>query len=181
MSSAGSPMRVGIVGCGSFGRHAYALNVVDHPDVRLTALCDVDPSRTEALVREVFDEQNRKPRPSVFIDYREMIDKTELDVVMVATLADVRPAVTVAALRAGAHVLAAKPMAPSLEEAEEMLRAAEEADRMLMVGYNFRFRVTRGQRAHVGSALYQRAFGRRVAGQHGRSRHRPGCLVPGLP
>jgi predicted dehydrogenase len=48
--------------------------------------------------------------------------------------------VTVAALNAGAHVLAAKPMAPSLGEAEEMLRTAKQRGRLLMVGYNFRFR-----------------------------------------
>ena len=164
MKKADSPLRVGIVGCGSFGRHAYADNVVDHPDVRLSALCDVDRCRTDEMVRELFDEQNRKPRPSVYLDYREMVDQEELDAVMVGTLADVRPAATVAALKAGAHVLAAKPMSPSLAQAEEMLRAAEEADRIMMVGYNFRFRDD-AQAMHrfiqsggIGKPLFARAW-----------------------
>ena len=69
-----------------------------------------------------------------------MVDQESLNVVMVGTMADVRPRVAIYALTAGAHVLAAKPMAPSLAEAEEMLRTAKEMDRILMVGYNFRFR-----------------------------------------
>jgi predicted dehydrogenase len=69
-----------------------------------------------------------------------MIQQESLDIVMVATMADIRPRVTIAALNSGAHVLAAKPMAQSLAEAEEMLQVAEQTDRLLMIGYNFRFR-----------------------------------------
>ncbi len=140
MNNASCPLRVGVVGCGSFGRNAYARNVVDSPDTYLIALCDVDRERAEAVGREFFDDQNLKPCPTIYTDYKEMINQQSLDVVMVGTMADVRPRVTVAALHSGAHVLAAKPMAPSLAEAEEMLQAAERTDRILMVGYNFRFR-----------------------------------------
>ncbi|MSS73930.1 MAG: Gfo/Idh/MocA family oxidoreductase [Candidatus Latescibacteria bacterium] len=140
MNKTRSPLRVGIVGCGSFGRKTYAYGVAEHPGAVVTALCDVERGRAEALARELSEERGTSPRPGVYEDYRPMIEQEPLDVVMVGTLADVRPAVTLAALNAGAHVLAAKPMAPSLGEAEEMLRTAKQVNRLLMVGYNFRFR-----------------------------------------
>ena len=133
-------LRVGVVGCGGFGRNAYIDNVVENPDASLVALCDIDIEQAETAAREVFDEGGREPRPTLYTDYKAMIDQESLNVVMVGTMADVRPRVAIHALSAGAHVLAAKPMAPSLAEAEEMLQKAKEVDRTLMVGYNFRFR-----------------------------------------
>ena len=140
MNNVSRPLRVGVVGCGSFGRHAYSDNVVDHPDANLIAVCDVDEERAETVARELFEAHPQRPRAATHTDYQEMFDQESLDVVMVGTMADIRPTVTIAALKSGAHVLAAKPMAPSLADAEAMLQAAEQADRMLMVGYNFRFR-----------------------------------------
>ncbi len=133
-------LRVGVVGCGGFGRSAYINNVVENRDASLVALCDIDLEQAEMAAREVFDERGRKARPALYADYKAMIDQESLDVVMVGTMADVRPRVAIYALNAGVHVLAAKPMAPSLAEGEEMLQRAKEVDRILMVGYNFRFR-----------------------------------------
>ena len=36
MNNVSRPLRVGVVGCGSFGRHAYSDNVVNHPDANLS-------------------------------------------------------------------------------------------------------------------------------------------------
>ena len=140
MTDRSQPLRVGVVGCGSFGRNAYVNNVAENPDASLVALCDIDLAQAEAAAREVFDNRRVNPRPACYTDYKTMIDRESLDVVMVGTMADVRPRVAIYALNASANVLAAKPMAPSLAEAEEMLQTAKEMDRILMVGYNFRFR-----------------------------------------
>ena len=92
MSNRSRPLRVGVVGCGGFGRNAYVNNVVENPDASLVALCDVDLAQAEAAAREVFDDRGIKPRPALYTDYKEMIDQESLDVVMVGTMADVRPA-----------------------------------------------------------------------------------------
>ncbi|MBV7340205.1 Gfo/Idh/MocA family oxidoreductase [Chloroflexi bacterium TSY] len=170
MNNTERPLRVGIVGCGHFGRRIYADNVVDHPDAHLVALCDVDQTRAEGIAHE------RQLRPAIYREYGQMIDRESLDIMMVGTMVDVRPRVTIAALKAGAHVLAAKPMAPSLAEAEEMLQTAEQADRLLMIGYNFRFRDD-AQAVHrfirsggLGTPLFARAWSHvasvAIAGPH---------------
>lgn len=140
MTNGSQSLRVGVVGCGGFGRGAYVNNVPENRDASLVALCDIDLAQAEAAAREIFDDRGLQPRPSLYTNYKAMIDQESLDVVMVGTMADVRPRIATYALNAGAHVLAAKPMAPSLAETEEMLQTAKEADRILMVGYNFRFR-----------------------------------------
>ena len=140
MNNPDRALRVGVVGCGNFGRKAYVQNVAGSPDASLTALCDMDEARAEGVAREFSDDRHPESRPTVYTDYQQMIDRESLDIVMVATLGNVRPRVVIAALKGGAHVLAAKPMAPSLAEGEEMLETAKQADRLLMIGYNFRFR-----------------------------------------
>ena len=51
------PLRVGIVGCGAFGREAYALNLADHPDADIAALCDSDRARAKTLAGDLVAEQ----------------------------------------------------------------------------------------------------------------------------
>jgi predicted dehydrogenase len=62
-----------------------------------------------------------------------------LDLVSVCTMPDTHSDLVVSALKAGAHVICEKPLARSAEEAAVMVRAADRADRLLMVGYNMRY------------------------------------------
>jgi len=132
------PLRLGIVGCGHWARDAYLPNLVDCAQVTVTALCDRDESRAAALA-DGFAEGG-SPWATVHSDYRRMFDSESMDLVLVSTLAHVRPEITITALEAGVHVLAAKPMALSLADGERMLEAAAAAGRILLVGYNYRFR-----------------------------------------
>lgn len=165
MKSTNLPLRVGIIGCGSFGRAAYALNVSASPDACVVALCDTNRTRAKAVAHEIEDHNQS---PTLYTNYQKMINRESLDIVMIATMANFRPHITIEALKAGAHVLAAKPMAPSLSEAEEMLRTAKEVNRTIMIGYNFRFRED-SQAVHrfirsggLGTPLFARAWSHTV-------------------
>ena len=70
MSNRSRPLRVGVVGCGGFGRNAYVNNAVENPDASLVALCDVNLAQAEAAAREVFDDRGVKPRPALYTDYQ---------------------------------------------------------------------------------------------------------------
>jgi predicted dehydrogenase len=131
-------LRVGVVGCGRFGKNAYVRNILSFADAEVTAVCDVDPARIQTVYAEHFTEAGSPSRPNAFSDYTELLDQ-DLDAIMVETMADIRPEVSIASLNKGMHVLGAKPMAPTLMQAEEMLAAAEKSGKLFMVGYNFRF------------------------------------------
>jgi predicted dehydrogenase len=68
-----------------------------------------------------------------------MLAEEELDLVSIVAPTSLHLPVTLAALRAGANVLVEKPIAATREEATEMIRAAEDAGRMLTVGHIERF------------------------------------------
>ena len=154
-------LKVGVIGCGSFGKNAYIRNVLSHAEAEVTALCDVSLASIESAMSDYFSTGDR---PVVYDDYRKMIDDEEMEIAMVGTMADIRPDVTVAALRKGIHVLAAKPMAFTLADAERMIEAARKADRHFMVGYNFRFREDATamhafiQQGGIGRPMFARAW-----------------------
>jgi predicted dehydrogenase len=74
-----------------------------------------------------------------FADYNEMLKMDELDAVLVCTPTAVHGAPTVAALRAGKHVLCEKPMEATRDAATEMVRASHETGKILMVALKLRY------------------------------------------
>jgi predicted dehydrogenase len=72
-------------------------------------------------------------------DWRRVVDRPDVDVVVVATPNGYLREIAVAALERGKHVLVEKPMGRTVAEAEEMKAAACTAGRVLKVGFNHRY------------------------------------------
>lgn len=124
-------IKVGIIGTGDISSvHIQGYKALEN--VELYAACDLNEQR----VRKVAEEHNIK---HVFTDYNEMLKLEELDAVSVCTWNSQHAPATIAALKAGKHVLCEKPMAMNTREAEEMEKAAKEAGKLLMVGFVRRY------------------------------------------
>lgn len=124
-------IKVGIVGAGNISHlHIAGYRALDN--VELYAVCDINGERATACAQ-------RYGIPHVFSDYNEMLKLRELDAVSVCTWNSVHAPATIAALKAGKHVLCEKPMAMNTAQALEMQRAAEEAGKILMIGFVRRF------------------------------------------
>ncbi len=134
------PLRVGMVGYAFMGAaHSQgwrtAGRVFDLPlNPVMTAICgrDADAVRTAA---------DRHGWASTETDWRALIARDDIDLVDICTPGDSHAEIALAALAAGKHVLCEKPLANTVEEAEEMTRLAEEAGRrgqLAMVGFNYR-------------------------------------------
>ena len=96
--------RIGIVGCGNISRtHMHAYRTVFATDV--VAATDIVEENLEA-----FSEEYRIN--ALYTDYKEILDKEELDIISVCTLADSHCEITVAVAERGIHVLCEKPPAP---------------------------------------------------------------------
>jgi predicted dehydrogenase len=129
------PLRIGLVGCGLHGNN-LAQAVVRSDLLRLVGCADPDQDaarRAAALAPEV----------SVYPYVDALLQSCEVDAVVVATPHDQLTPASMAAIRAGRHVLVEKPMAMDENEAREMERAAEAAGVNCMVGYSFRFSMGR--------------------------------------
>ena len=121
---------VAIIGSGSIATHRHAPEYSVHPDVEIKAFVDRVPERADKLAKKY----DAKALPS----YQEALEMKGIDAVSVCTPNAFHAPITIAALKAGKHVLCEKPMATSDKEARDMIAAAEKAGKTLMVGHNQR-------------------------------------------
>ena len=129
MPSAGSAgPRMAVIGAGHFGRH-HARILSALPGVRLEALVDVDP---EAAARVGSELGVRGETDVAAVEGR-------VDAVTVAVPTDRHHEVAVPLLERGVSVLVEKPMARSLDEADEMMAAAKAGGAVLAVGHTERY------------------------------------------
>ena len=68
-------------------------------------------------------------------DYRELLANPEIDAVVIALPLNLHAPVAIEAMRAGKHVLCEKLMARNIRECKEMIRVANETDRVLSIGH----------------------------------------------
>lgn len=127
--SDGDTVRVAIVGTGTIA-HYHARYYQQIPWVRIVGVADIVPGKARQAARTW-----GLPESHAFEDYRELLDKVDLDAVSVCTYNMAHKAPTVDALKAGKHVLLEKPMAATLEDAKEIMRAADASGRILMVSF----------------------------------------------
>ncbi len=123
-------LRIGVIGLG-MGRHHIA-GYQNHPGAQVVAASDVDESR----LNEICDKYSV---PQRYTSVDEMLGSEKLDVVSVATPNKFHKELALAAFSAGCHVLCEKPMAMSAAEGREMLAAAKQAGKRLMINFSYRF------------------------------------------
>lgn len=124
-----SKLRAGVIGTGFIGPvHIEALRRLGVP---VTALCDV-PERVQAAA-------DRLTIPQAFGDYRELLRSPEVDVVHITAPNRYHAEMSLAALRAGKHVVCEKPLAMNTQETAAIVKAARQANTVFAVNYNVRF------------------------------------------
>src|ERR1044071_8297645 len=140
-------LRAAAVGIGSLGRH-HARNYAEldaDGRIEFVGACDVD---TETAARVASDNSCAS-----FTDWRDLLDKT--DVVSIATPTETHSEIACEFLERGIHVLAEKPIAISLGEADRMIATAAKSGAKLMVGQLERFNPAMvALRPHVNHPLY---------------------------
>ena len=129
-------INVGVIGCGKISQVRHLPEYADHPDAKIYGLYDLNRVRTEELAKKY----DAKAYDSV----EDMLADPAIQAVSVCVANHAHAQITVAALKAGKHVLCEKPMATTLAECEEMVAAAKETGKFLMIGHNQRL-----ARAHV--------------------------------
>ncbi|MGE5342960.1 MAG: Gfo/Idh/MocA family protein [Candidatus Omnitrophota bacterium] len=120
-------LRFGIVGCGRILRkHADALTGKLNECAELAAVCDVQPQRAKAA--------GEKYNVPYFNSYDEMLTSTDVDIVSVLTESGNHARHTIDIVnKYGKHIVVEKPMALSLEDADQMIRVCDERGVKLFV------------------------------------------------
>jgi predicted dehydrogenase len=123
-------MRLGLIGCGGIGQWR-AEAAAKSRELQLVVVSDVDAQRAHAIAS--------KYSTRVEKDWRDLIQRDDIDAVIVSTPPWLHAEMCVQALAAGKHVLCEKPLARTAGECREMVTAARRYSRLLATGFNYRF------------------------------------------
>ncbi|HYR03909.1 MAG TPA: Gfo/Idh/MocA family oxidoreductase [Nitrososphaerales archaeon] len=121
-------VRIAVIGTGGWGKnHVRVLSELGH----LVAVCDLDASRATVYAE--------KYRVKGYSDVDEMLEKVKPDGVTICTPASTHFAVASKTLKAGVHTFVEKPMTSTVKEAQDLIKEAETAGKILTVGFIERF------------------------------------------
>lgn len=127
-------IKAGVVGCGGIANGKHLPAIKRNGKIELVAFCDLIKERAEKA-----KEEYGTPDARVYTDYEELI-KEDVDVVYVLTPNNAHAPVSIAAMKAGKHVMCEKPMAKTYAEAKAMVETAKETGKILTIGYQNRYR-----------------------------------------
>ncbi|RKE56937.1 Gfo/Idh/MocA family protein [Sphingobacterium detergens] len=123
-------IRVGLIGVNGMG-WSNLNAILKVPGVQCTALCDVDENILSNRVEEL---KKRNITVKTYIDYKDLLKATDVDVVIIATPDHWHCLQMVDAVAAGKDVYVEKPIGNSIRECEVMVAAAKKYNRVVQVG-----------------------------------------------
>ncbi len=125
-------VRVAIVNTGWWADAMYLPALTAHPHVEITAVCGRNPQKAA-------DFAAKWNVPQYFTDYEQMLSADVCDALIVATNNETHHPITMKAIAHGLHVLCEKPLALTVQEADEMTRAAKAKGISTLVPFTYRF------------------------------------------
>jgi predicted dehydrogenase len=128
---ASEKVRVGLIGSGGMGKGDLATFFLN-PEVECPIVCDVDDRQLAEGVKLVEDQ--RKTKPDTVKDFRRVLERKDVDVLLVATPDHWHALPTVLGCQAGKDIYVEKPLATSIAEGRAMLEAARRHNRVVQMG-----------------------------------------------
>ncbi len=124
-------IRVAIIGQGRSGRDIHGVTLCKDPRFQIMAAADLLADRRQRAAEEY--------RCDVYEDYRALLRRRDVDLIVNASYSDLHAPITIAALRAGFHVLCEKPLARSVKQADQMIAAARKTHKVLAIFQQSRY------------------------------------------
>ena len=126
----GDKIGIGVIGVGTFGSlHAQVYRQLDICDLK--AVADVNQARLDEVCSTL--------QVQGYTDYRELLQREDIDAVSICTTDEFHLEPALAAASAGKHVLVEKPLALTPQECDKIIQGAREGGVKLMVGHILRF------------------------------------------
>ena len=125
-------LRIGFIGAGRRANLAHYPSLAEMPDVEIAAICDLRKDRLEATA-DKYGVKNR------FTDYKQMLEKTDLDAVYIIMFPDLLDPIVTYCLEEGKNIFIEKPPGMDVEETRRWADLARKNDCKTMVGFQRRF------------------------------------------
>jgi len=123
-------VRVAVIGLGNMGRHHVRV-YSENPRVELVAVCDANA--------ELGAQFSEKYHVKLYLDYKHLIDSNAVDAISIAASTKFHYDMAKYAIERGVHVLVEKPIADTIERANDLIALAKHHNVKLMVGHIERF------------------------------------------
>src|SRR5919112_208067 len=120
---AAKPLRVGLIGCGWYGK-CDLFRLIQVAPVEVVSLSDPDSKMLAEAADMVAARRPSKQKPRTYSDYREMLKPKDLDIVIIGTPDHWHALPMIAAVEAGADVYVQKPISVDVIEGQAMVAAA---------------------------------------------------------
>ena len=122
-------IKIGLVGAGYWGKNLIR-NIMDSKEAALNIVCDIDKDK---LMRV----KKRYPGVKITTNYLSLVKDKSIDAVVISTNVNSHYDLAKKAIKNGKHVFVEKPMAETVEKAEELVELANKNKLTLMVGHTF--------------------------------------------
>lgn len=126
-----SKVVLGLIGCGGMGS-ANMHNLMGKSEVEVAALCDVDDGRMGGDIKDVTEKYGKKP--DIYKDYRKMLERKDINAVIVGTPDHWHALNLIHACEAGKDAYCEKPISHDITEAKAMAAAVKRFNRIVQVG-----------------------------------------------
>ena len=125
----GANDRIRVAGLGTGGRCTYLLSLANKAGVEINALCDVYEPRRLAVKEKLAPDARAD-----YVDYRAVLDRKDIDAVVIGTPDHWHVPMTIAAVEAGKDVYCEKPVTHTLAEEEPLISAVRKSERVVQTG-----------------------------------------------
>lgn len=132
LSAQASTIGVGMIGVGNRGGHLLK-QVLEVPGTSVRAISDLKPDRLDRAATAA-----AKDKPAIVRDWRQLLERKDVDAVHVATPCDLHVEMATAALKAGKHVYLEKPAGIEPKSIGELVKVARASNKVLIIGQQLR-------------------------------------------
>jgi len=161
-NAANDRITLGFIGVGGMGS-GHLGSLVGHPQVQVLAVCDVfEPHRARA--KETVDGRYGNTDCAAYNDFRELLDRDDIDAVVIATPDHWHTLISIYACEAGKDIYCEKPLTLTIEEGRALVNAVRRYGRVFQVGSqqrsdgNFRFACELVRSGRIGKVQTVRVF-----------------------
>ena len=128
---------VGFIGCGKMANDYHLPELLGFRDVQVLAVCEVDRTRREHAkkrVEQAYSEKTDYKGCATYVDFRELIGRSDIDAVCIATPEHWHAIPAIEAMKAGKDVYCEKPLTLTLAEGKRCIDAARKYNRVFQTG-----------------------------------------------
>src|SRR5229473_2661830 len=153
-------VRVGFIGVGNRGSFLLR-HMLKVPGVKVVAICDIDAATLKAAIDAATAAGHS---PDAYAEYRKLLDRKDIDAIVIATPVDFHKEMAIASLEVGKNVYCEKPMAVTPEDCRQVTNAAGAAKGIFQQGFQNRHEPNRVasmefiKKGGIGKVLFLQAY-----------------------